>query len=105
MTNLEALKAQSVILSSVPDNILEFQLEDQGLTANDTYVKDNRKAIDLAFASLILYVSSQATSLRELDWAITNVSMADLLKLRASLLNKWGISDGMSPTIRGVSVW
>lgn len=105
MTNIEALRAQSAILANIPDSVLEFQLEDYSLEKDQEYVRENRRAIDLAFAGLILFISTQTTSLRELDWAVTNVSMADLLKLRASILKKWGVRDETVATIRGVRVW
>lgn len=108
MTIKEALLAQASFLHQVPEGTLAFQLTEVDLDADADYnpVQD-RKKLDLALAGLFLFVATQPVSIKELDWGITNISVADLLHLRRGLLKKWGIDDDMSgqPTIQSVSLW
>lgn len=97
MTNLEALRLQSTIIKSIPDDVLEFQLSSNDLTGSGTYEKDNLKSIELSFAGLLLFVATQPQSVKELDYQITNVSAGDLLAIRSGILRKYGIPDNMSP--------
>lgn len=105
MTIKEALQAQSEFISNISDGVLDFHLSEMELVGSEEYTPEDRRSIDLAFAGLILFVSMQPASIRELDWQITNQSVGDLLKIRKSLLAKWGISDGSQPTIRAYHGW
>lgn len=108
MTIREALLAQASFLNQVPEETLAFQLTEVDLIPDANYnpVSD-RRGLDLALAGLFLFIATQPVSIKELDWGITNISVADLLKLRSGLLRKWGINDDMNgqPEIKSVSLW
>lgn len=105
MTFKEALQAQSEFITNVSDGVLDFHLSEFDLVGSDEYTNESRKELDLAFAGLILFLSTQAKSIRELDWQITQQDIGDLLKVRSSLLAKWGVSDGSQPKVRGYHGW
>lgn len=105
MTNKEALQAQSSFIKNISDGILDFHLNEFNLVGSEVYTAESRKNLDQAFAGLILFISTQPKSIRELDWQITNQDVADLLKIRRALLAKWDIPDGEQPKIRAYHGW
>lgn len=107
MTNKEALLAQASFLNSVPDATISFQMTEVDLDPIVAYSVADRKKLDIALAGLFLFIATQPVSIKELDWGITNISVADLLRLRSGLLKKWGIDDELNnqPTIQSVSLW
>lgn len=105
MTIEEALQAQAEFISNLPSGVITFHLNEMNLVGSDVYSSANRREIDLAYAGLILYTSLQPKSIRELDWQITNQDIKDLLKVRSTLLAKWGVSDNSQPKIRAYHGW
>ncbi len=101
MTNLEAL--QGIVGNNYPfnPNAFDKNLIDQGLNRSDIYTVANMKAVDLAAVGLINTLIT-SVDVSEGGYKITVGDRADLLKLRSSLLAKYGISDG-SATINDAS--
>lgn len=106
MTNQEVLLSK-INLSVSPASV-KTALLDQELDPNQEYNPkeiENRRAIDLALAALILVISLSPKSVKELDFQITQHDIDQLFKLRKGLLKRWGIEDEMddSATITSVS--
>lgn len=103
MTNKEAVKA--LIGFDIPDSVLEARAELLGIDLSANYDPTKSKVIARFSANLLFYVAQQPQSIREIDWAITNYSLKDLLALRSAILQEAGISDSIGkPTIRA-RVW
>lgn len=106
MTNREALQAELSV--RVPSNTIDLNLVKQKLDPSATFDPEddeNQKRIDLALAGLILFICLSPKSIKELDFAITQQDVKDLLALRSGLLKKHGVDDEMSqePTIISIS--
>lgn len=106
MTNREALQAQ--IQLRVPPVTLDLNLVKNGVDPDAEFKPldtENVRGIDLALAGLILFICLSPKSIKELDFAITQQDVKDLLALRSGLLKKHGVDDEMSqePTIISIS--
>jgi hypothetical protein len=103
MTFREALKAK---ITNVPDITIDLVLAERGLDPVGTYQPTNdehRKPVDLAHADAILYLVSLPETVKQLDYQLTHRDVDGLLKLRSSLLSKWGESDYGGSEIKDIS--
>lgn len=91
MTNREAVK--SLIGFDIPDSVLDARATLSGLTLDDEYQAKRIKVIVRFSASLMLYVAQTPSSIREIDWQITNRSVEELLLLRKAMLAENGVED------------
>lgn len=106
MTNQEAL--QSKINFAIKPVSVQTALMDQEIDPSGEYNpsdKDNRKAVDLALAALILVVCTSPKSIKELDFQIAQHDVDQLLLLRSVILRKHGEPDELdnSPKIISIS--
>lgn len=107
MTNRDALLS-GVNDIPVKDISVTKVMLDQDLDPDGEYQPqdiDNKRAVDLALAALILVISLSNKSIKELDFQITQHDIEQLLILRNGILRKWGIEDEMeeSATITDIS--
>lgn len=105
-TNREAL--QSKIGHRVPQVTLETVLAERGLIPAGEYnpqVEEQRKAMDLSQADVILYLCTLPKSVKELDLQLTQHDIEGLLRLRSGLLAKWEEPDtfGVAAKITNIS--
>jgi hypothetical protein len=94
MTFREALKAK---ITNVPDITIDLVLAERGLDPVGTYQPTNdehRKPVDLV---------SLPETVKQLDYQLTHRDVDGLLKLRSSLLSKWGESDYGGSEIKDIS--
>ena len=105
MTNLEALQSIIGINYPLDANVFSKALIDQGLTESDTYSGGNVKSIDLAYAG-VLQTIIVSPDIKEGGYSVTQADRNALIKLRSSILAKYGIPDGSVGTITDKSyVW
>lgn len=107
MTIKEALS--STVSFSLPNNRIEKALIDADLIADEVYSKESEKPVDLCMAGLLLTLLTTA-DVTEDDVSIKLPSRDVLLKLYATLLNKWGVVNplepvGSKPTVKQVQIW
>jgi hypothetical protein len=98
MTNFEALKAK--LIFPVSDNaitlaLLERGISISGVTGEDTYSIDNKEAIDLAYADLIVSLVS-APNISEGGYSVSLSDKQSLLKLAGSIYTKYGVANPLS---------
>lgn len=104
MTNLEAFKG--ILVGTFTDEQLKVYLINNGLNPNDTYVKENAKALDFAKIDSLLLLVSSTQSVRELDYQITERSIADLKDLIGIIYDKWGVKNPLLKNkVKGVNRW
>lgn len=104
MTNLEAFKA--ILEGTFTDDQLKIWLINNSLNPDDTYVKKNARLLDMAKIDSILLLISTEQSVRELDYLVTNRSVADLLDLIGALYAKWGMKNPLEKNkVRSANVW
>ena len=99
---------QSKIGQSVPQATLDTALAERGLNpAEDDVPSDEnqRTAMDLSQADVILYICSLPQSVKELDYQLTQHDIDGLLRLRTGLLAKWDEPDtfGVAAQITDIS--
>jgi hypothetical protein len=97
MTNQEALQAELSV--RVKSDTIELNLIKQKLEPDAEYDPedtDNVRGVDLALAGIILFISIAPKSIKELDFAITQQEVKDLLLVRAGILERYGVDDEMS---------
>lgn len=90
MTNREALSSK--ISQHVPQETIDLVIAERGLIPGDQYnptERENRKAMDLSLADIMLFLCTQPHSVRELDYQLTQQDVDNLLRLRGGLLAKW----------------
>lgn len=97
MTNREALLSG---INDIPvkDISVTKVLLDQDIDPEGEYEPksiDNKRAVDLALAALILVISLSNKSIKELDFQITQHDINQLLILRNGILRKWNVEDEM----------
>lgn len=105
-TNREVL--QSKVSQRVPQVTLDTVLAERGLNPSGDYdpqVEEQRKAMDLSHADVILYLCTLPKSVKELDYQLTQHDIDALLRLRTGLLDKWEEPDtfGVAAKITDIS--
>lgn len=104
MTNRDAVKG--IIGFVVPSGALDARAEFAEIDLDATYVKEDKRKIVIFSASLLLFIAQSPKSLSELDWSVTNRSVADLLLIRKAILFENGIKDKFNvPTINSKKLW
>lgn len=104
MTNLEAFKG--ILVGTFTDEQLKVYLINNGLGPNETYVKENAKALDFAKIDSLLLLVGVSQSVRELDYQITERSVADLKDLIGIIYDKWRVKNPLLKNkVKGVSRW
>lgn len=106
MTNAEAL--QSKFSQNVPQATIDLALAERGLNPAGDYnpvIEDQRKAMDLSQADVILYFCTLPQSVKELDYQLTQHDIDSWLRLRSGLLDKWDEPDtfGVAALITDIS--
>lgn len=107
MTIKEALL--STVSFNLPNNRIDKALIDADLIADEIYSKDAEKGVDLCMAGLLLTLLTVA-DVTEDDVSIKLPSRDVLLKVYATLLNKWGVINPLDPpkagpTVKQVLIW
>lgn len=105
MTNQEALQAELSV--RIKSSTIELNLMKQNLLPDavfDPQDAENVKGIDLALAGVILFISIAPKSIKELDLAITQQEVKDLLRVRAGILKRYGVDDEMSQDAEIVNI-
>lgn len=80
----------------IPNELAEDRLEEHGLNPEDPRVVNNKeqaKNIDLTQASLIDFLISLPSQVRQFDYQITQQDAEALSDVRRRILSKWGITD------------
>lgn len=104
MTNLEAFKG--ILVGTFTDEQLKVYLINNGLDPNATYEKENAKALDFAKIDSLLLLVGVSQSVRELDYQITERSIADLKDLIGIIYDKWGVKNPLLKNkVKGVNRW
>lgn len=104
MTNLEAFKG--ILVGTFTDEQLKVYLINNGLDPNATYVKENAKALDFAKIDSLLLLVGVSQSVRELDYQVTERSIADLKDLIGIIYDKWGVKNPLLKNkVKGVNRW
>jgi len=96
MTIKEALL--STVSFSLPNNRIDKALIDADLIADEIYSKAAEKGVDLCMAGLLLTLLTVA-DVTEDDVSIKLPSRDVLLKVYATLLNKWGVNNPFEPVV------
>lgn len=97
MTNLESVKALIGLNYPFDDETFTAGLALAGLDPNGTY--EPGRASDVAFADFILFLTASARRISEGGYTV-EIDTNALFRLRAILLNKWGIASGEGATLR-----
>jgi hypothetical protein len=107
MTNFEALKAK--IGYPVSDNTIELALTNRGIpttgiTNDDTYVVANMKAVNLAYADVLIELVS-APNISEGGYSISLSDKTTLQNTANGIYAMYGISSKGGPKAKFVQRW
>lgn len=93
MTNLEAIKAYSLLNYPVDENTYSLHLINVGISPTDEYSKENQKDLELCVSDLILMLISSAKSISDDGYSVTMQDVPNLWKLRTFYRSKWELED------------
>jgi ribosome maturation protein Sdo1 len=103
MTIKEALT--STVNFSIPENRIEKALIDADLTGSSVYSKSDEQAVDTCMEGLLLTLITSA-DVTEDDVSVKLPSRDVLMKVRASLIQKWEpVVAVTKPTVKQVRFW
>jgi hypothetical protein len=107
MTNFEALKAK--VSYPVSDNTIELALTNRGIpttgiTNDDTYVVANRKAVNLAYADVLMELVS-APNVSEGGYSVSLADRNVLVNTANGVYAMYGESSKSGPKANFVQRW